>query len=98
MTYSIIVTAILIAFAIYHWLETLERCGRERAASRLSRNLREIKDRHHREEIAALEEDIRILKSELPKRCKSCGKFIKDGELCDNCFHEMTGIPEGEEK
>lgn len=20
---------------------------------------------------------------------------LKDDELCDNCFHEMTGIPEG---
>ena len=98
MAYSIIVTAILIAFAIYHWVETARRDERERSASRLSRKLREIKDRHHREDVAALEEEIRILKSELPKRCKSCGKFIKDAELCDKCFHAKTGIPEGDDK
>ena len=98
MTYSVIVTGLLIALAIYHWLETLERYDRERAASRLSRKLREIKDRHHREEIAALEAEIRELKAELPRRCKYCGKYIKEGELCDKCFHKMTGIPEGGEK
>ena len=98
MAYSIIVTGVLIAFVIYHWIETVRRDEKDRNTNGLRERLIEIKERHYREEIAALESEIRELKAELPRRCKYCGKYIKEGELCDKCFHKITGIPEGDDK